>query len=207
MRRAVPDRRTAQPRPVITRSGREFDAFWTTGLVRKRLISPPEGESRRGADDRRSRQGERVVSKAGHHSVSALHKLWVQLENEHHELEGTMRQPGIGKAALTQLRDRQARLLLEISAVVAQIRDAPAATLEDYAALLDVAIEHEIDLAADIAYYGAADFPMITRLLRALAERVPDFEFNSLRRWLDSPGQYAEVIGGQLYATTRVGKA
>ena len=142
-----------------------------------------------------SRQGERVVSEAESNSTSALHKLWARLENEHHELEAAMRQPGIGSAALARLRDRQARLLLEISGIVAQMRDAPATTLEDYAALLDVAIEHEIDLAGDIAYYGPADFPMIMRLLRALAERVPGFEFNSLRRWLDIPGQYDQAIG------------
>jgi len=51
-------------------------------------------------------------------------------------------------------------------------------------ALLDVALEHEIDLAADIAFYGLSDYPMIARLLRALACTVPEFEFNSLRRWL-----------------------
>jgi hypothetical protein len=85
--------------------------------------------------------------------------------------------------------------LLHISAVVAEIRKAPATTLLDHLALLDVAIEHEIDLAADIAYYGTGDFPMITRLLRALARTVPGFEFNSLRRWLSSPGQFEQLMG------------
>jgi hypothetical protein len=124
-----------------------------------------------------------------------------------------MRRPGIGKTALARLRNRQAWLLLEISAVVAEMRDAPATTLEDYAALLDVAIEHEIDLAGDIACYGPADFPMITRLLRALADRVPGFEFNSLRRWLGSTGQYDQVIGSaaqeddRLYTAIGFGKA
>jgi hypothetical protein len=146
-------------------------------------------------DHLRCRQGERVVVEARYSSVSELHKLWARLEDEHQELETAMRRPRIGKAALARLRDRQAWLLLEISAVVAEMRDAPATTLEDYAALLDVAIEHEIDLAGDIACYGPADFPMITRLLRALADRVPGFEFNSLRRWLESPGQYDRVIG------------
>jgi hypothetical protein len=78
--------------------------------------------------------------------------------------------------------------------VVAEIRDAPASTLHDYLALLDVAIEHEIDLAVDIGYYGASDFPMITRLLRALARTVPGFEFNSLRRSLSSPGQFEQLM-------------
>jgi len=39
-------------------------------------------------------------------------------------------------------------------------------------------------VAADIAFYGLSDYPMIARLLRALACTVPEFEFNSLRRWL-----------------------
>jgi hypothetical protein len=94
------------------------------------------------------------------------------------------------------MRERQTRLLLHINALVAEIRDAPATTTEDFLALLDVALDHELDLASDIAFYGPADYPMITRLFRALARRVPDFEFNSLRRWLSSPGQFDELMRG-----------
>jgi hypothetical protein len=92
------------------------------------------------------------------------------------------------------MRERQARLLLDINSLVAQIRDAPATTMEDFCALLDVALDHEVDLACDIAFYGPADFPMIRRLLRGLAHKVPEFEFNSLRRWL-SPGQLEQLMG------------
>ena len=134
------------------------------------------------------------MAKAEESSISALHQLWAQLENQQHELAITMQEVGIDAAAVESMRERQALLLLEISGVVAEIRDAPATTLEDYLALLDVALEHELDLAGDIAFYGPKDFPMITRLLRALAQRAPGFEFNSLRRWL-SPGQYEEVVG------------
>jgi hypothetical protein len=135
-----------------------------------------------------------TMAKAEESSISALHQLWAQLENQQHELAITMQEVGIDAAAVESMRERQALLLLEISGVVAEIRDAPATTLEDYLALLDVALEHEVDLAGDIAFYGPKDFPMITRLLRALAQRAPGFEFNSLRRWL-SPGQYEEVVG------------
>ena len=134
------------------------------------------------------------MAKAEESSISALHQLWAQLENQQHELAITMQEVGIDAAAVESMRERQALLLLEISGVVAEIRDAPATTLEDYLALLDVALEHEVDLAGDIAFYGPKDFPMITRLLRALAQTAPGFEFNSLRRWL-SPGQYEEVVG------------
>jgi hypothetical protein len=134
------------------------------------------------------------MAKAEESSISALHQLWAQLENQQHELAITMQEVGIDAAAVESMRERQALLLLEISGVVAEIRDAPATTLEDYLALLDVALEHEVDLAGDIAFYGPKDFPMITRLLRALAQRAPGFEFNSLRRWL-SPGQHEEVVG------------
>lgn len=127
-------------------------------------------------------------------STSALHRLWARLENEHHELALAIERAGSGGPDVARMRARQARLLLQINAVVAEIRKAPATTLEDYAALLDVALEHEIDLAADMAFYGPADYPMIIRLLRALAEQVPGFEFNSLGRWL-SPGQFEQAIG------------
>jgi hypothetical protein len=127
-------------------------------------------------------------------TITELHEFWASLENERHRLAIIIEQARNGGADVTLLRDREARQLLDISAVVAEIRKAPATTLHDHLALLDVAIEHEIDLAADIAYYGAKDFPMITRLLRALARTVPGFEFNSLRRALSSPGQFEQLM-------------
>jgi hypothetical protein len=93
------------------------------------------------------------------------------------------------------MREGQTRLLLQINTLVAEIADAPATTTKDFLALLDVALDHELDLASDIGFYGPADYPMITRLFRALARKVPDFEFNSLRRWLSSPGQFEQLMG------------
>jgi hypothetical protein len=139
-------------------------------------------------------KGDSAVTEPTHSSISALHKLWAELENEQHELAIAIeRAETVAEAAV--IRDRHAWLLLEISAVVAEIRVAPATTVEDYAALLDVALEHEVDLAGDMGFYGPRDFPMITRLVRALADTVPGFEFNSLRRSLSSPGQYEQVFG------------
>ena len=127
-------------------------------------------------------------------TTSELHELWASLENECHQLAIMIEETRDGGADVALLRDRQARLLLQISAVVAEIREAPATTLHDHLALLDVAIEHEIDLAAEIAFYGVTDFPMIARLLRALARTAPGFEFNSLRRSLSSPGQFERLM-------------
>ncbi len=131
-----------------------------------------------------------------HSSTSVLHKRWAELEDEHHELALAINAARTSRAAdLAPMRERQARLLLDINSLVTEIRDAPATTLEDFCALLDVAVEHEVDLACDIAFYGPADFPMIGRLLRFLAHNVPGFEFNSLRRWL-LPGQLEQLMGG-----------
>ena len=93
------------------------------------------------------------------------------------------------------MRERQARLLLEINSLVAEIQDAPATTTEDFLALLDVALEHELDLACDMAFYGPGDYPIITRLLRLLAYKAPAFEFNSLRRCLSLPGEFERLMG------------
>ena len=101
----------------------------------------------------------------------------------------------LGGADVTVMRERQARLLVKIGGVVAAIQDAPGTTVEDFIALLDVALEHELDLACDIAFYGPTDYPMTARLLRALACKVPGFEFNSLRRWLSLPGQFEQLMG------------
>jgi len=144
-----------------------------------------------------------VVIGGGQSSTYALHEVWARLENEQHELAIAMEQARRRGADVTPMQARQARLLLDINAVVADIREAPACTLEDYLALLDVALEHEIDLAADIGYYGLADYPMITRLLRALAQCAPEFEFNSLRRWLSIPGQFEQLVGKAMLCEPR----
>ena len=138
-------------------------------------------------------------------TTSELHERWASLENECHRLAIVIEEALSGGADATLLRDRQALLMLHISAVVAEIREAPATTLHDHLALLDVAIEHEIDLAADIAFYGATDFPMITRLLRALARTAPGFEFNSLRRSLSSPGQFEQLMNDGVEAGGPIG--
>jgi len=133
------------------------------------------------------------VTETPHPPISVLHKQWVRLENEQHELAMAIER--LGGPDLTAMRERQARLLLKIGAVVAAIQDAPGTTVEDFIALLDVALEHELDLACDIAFYGPTDYPMTARLLRAVVRTVPGFEFNSLRRWLSLPGQYEQLMG------------
>ncbi len=127
-------------------------------------------------------------------STSVLHKKWAKLEDEHHELTIAIDAAQASGADLASMRERQARLLLEINSLVAEIRDAPAATTEDFLALLDVALEHELDLACDMAFYGPVDYPIITRLLQILARKAPGFEFNSLQRWL-LPDQLEQLMG------------
>jgi hypothetical protein len=122
-------------------------------------------------------------------SASALHKQWAKLEDEHHELAIAIDAARTKKAEVAQMRERQQSLLLEITSLVGKIQNAPATTIEDFVALLDVALEHELDLACEMAFYGPADYPIITRLVRVLAHEIPGFEFNSLRRWLSLSGQ------------------
>ena len=130
-----------------------------------------------------------------YYSISTLHKQWAKLEDEHHRLAIAINEARTAGTELAPMRQRQIELLLEITSIVAEIRDAPATTTEDFIALLDVALEHELDLACDIAYYGPSDYPMTSRLLCALAGTVPGFEFNSLRRWLSLPGQFEQLMG------------
>jgi hypothetical protein len=142
-------------------------------------------------------KGAKVVTERPHSSISTLHKQWVKLEDEHHQLAIAIDEARTAgtDTDLAPMRQRQTELLLEITSIVAEIRDAPATTTEDFIALLDVALEHELDLACDIAHYGPSDYPMTARLLRALAGNVPGFEFNSLRRWLSLPGQFEQLMG------------
>ena len=84
-------------------------------------------------------------------SISTLHKKWAKLEDEHHQLAIAINEARTAGTDLAPMRQRQIELLLEITSIVAEIRDAPATTTEDFIALLDVALEHELDLASDIA--------------------------------------------------------
>jgi hypothetical protein len=135
------------------------------------------------------------VSGCSQSSMVALHKRWTELEDKHHQITAAIGCAQSIGAELRLMRKRQAELLLEIGSVVAEIQNAPVTTVEDFAALLDVALEHELDLAGDIASWGPDDYPMTARLLRALSRMVPKFEFNSLRRWLSSPGQFEQLMG------------
>jgi hypothetical protein len=143
-----------------------------------------------------------VVTERSGVSISALHKLWTKLEDEHHQLATVIAEARSEGTDVAPMRQRQIQLLLEITSIVAEIREAPATTTEDFIALLDVALEHELDLASDIAHYGPGDYPMTARLLCALAASVPGFEFNSLRRWLSLPGQFEQLMGADIVAPT-----
>ena len=143
------------------------------------------------------------MTEGPHFSISMLHKQWAKLEDEHHQLAIAINEARTEGTDLAPLRQRQIELLLEITSIVAEMRDAPATTAEDFIALLDVALEHELDLACDIANYGPSDYPMTARLLCALAGTVPGFEFNSLRRWLSLPGQFEQLMGAATPTTVQ----
>ena len=142
------------------------------------------------------------MTKPSGFSISALHKQWTKLEDEHDQLAKAIAEARGDGTEVVSMRQRQIQLLLEITSIVAEIREAPATTTEDFVALLDVALDHELDLASDIAYYGPSDYPMTARLLCALAGTVPGFEFNSLRRWLSLPGQFEQLMSANAVAPT-----
>jgi hypothetical protein len=119
-------------------------------------------------------------------SAAELHKQWVKLENEQHQLAAAIERAKLDGRDPEPLRQQQAKMLLKINTLVNAIQHAP-----------DVALEHELDLASDIAFYGLGDYPMTARLLRELAQRAPGFEFNSLRRWLSS-SQFQELTGNAM---------
>lgn len=119
-------------------------------------------------------------------SAAELHKQWVKLENEQHQLAAAIERAKLDGRDPEPMRQQQAKMLLKINTLVNAIQHAP-----------DVALEHELDLASDIAFYGLGDYPMTARLLRELAQRAPGFEFNSLRRWLSS-SQFQELTGNAM---------
>src|SRR5947207_14302442 len=106
------------------------------------------------------------MTECPHGPIPARHKDWVMLEDEHYRLAVAIDTAGITGSDLALMRERPAMLLLEINSVVAAIRDAPATTTAAFIALLDVALDHELDLAGDRAFYAPAGYPMIASLLR-----------------------------------------
>ena len=53
-------------------------------------------------------------------SIHALHARWARLENEHHRLAAAIERARRRGADVEPMRARQAQLLLEINAVVAE---------------------------------------------------------------------------------------
>ena len=76
------------------------------------------------------------------------------------------------------MQQRQTELLLEITSIVAEIRDTPAATTNDSLALLDVGLERELDLACDICLLWPKR--IIRWLLGACARWQPRFRGSNL---------------------------
>ena len=94
------------------------------------------------------------MTETPHPSISALHKQWVKLENEHHELA-----MAIGRAGGTDLmamRERQASVLSKIDAVVEAIRHAPGTTVEDFIARLTLRLSTSLILRATSLSTGRA---------------------------------------------------
>ena len=58
------------------------------------------------------------MSESPQPSTSVLHKQWVKLENEHHQLAAEIDSARARGADLESMRKGQARLLLEINALV-----------------------------------------------------------------------------------------
>jgi hypothetical protein len=83
---------------------------------------------------RKPAKGANVVTKRPHSSISTLHKQWAKLEDEHHQLAIAINEARTAGTDLAPMRQRQIELLLEITSIVAEIRDAPATTPEDFIA-------------------------------------------------------------------------
>ena len=83
-----------------------------------------------GSMARKPMKGANVVSERPHVSISVLHKQWAKLEDEHHQLAIAIGEARTAGTDLAPMRQRQIELLLEITSIVAEIRDAPATTTE-----------------------------------------------------------------------------
>ena len=61
-----------------------------------------------------------MVTERPHVSISAVHKQWVKLEDEHHQLAKAIHEDRAAGTDLAPMRQRQIKLLLEITSIVAE---------------------------------------------------------------------------------------
>ena len=109
----------------------------TIRFARNRLISPSIGVWRVRQVESQYEEQNRMTNRL-HPSISALHRRWAKLENEHQELAMAIAEVETGTADAAAMRERQARVLLEIEALMAEIRGGSLTTLEDIVGVSEI---------------------------------------------------------------------
>jgi hypothetical protein len=114
-------------------------------------------------------------------SVADLHRQCVALEDERRCLAGEIAERrASGTAECGRLIERERAVIREISSMLDRMRTAPVRSVDDIAALVDLALDIELDAPApDLIPH---DWPWTLRLLQALRSLAPEVEMSWLRR-------------------------
>jgi len=126
-------------------------------------------------------------------SVADLHRRCIALEDERRRLASEIAERRGGKTAEgRRLIEREWAVIREIGNLLELMRTTPARTIDDLAALIDLALDIEFD--APLPDLPLQDRPWTLRLLRALRNLAPDVEISWLRRQSTHVDLVAEIF-------------
>jgi hypothetical protein len=114
-------------------------------------------------------------------SVADLHRRCVALEDERRCLAAEIAERGGGGTAeCRRLIERERAVIREIGSMLDRMQTAPVQSIDDIAALVDIALDIEFDAPSpDLILH---ERPWTLRLLHALRCLAPDVEMSWLRR-------------------------
>jgi hypothetical protein len=114
-------------------------------------------------------------------SVADLHRRCIALEDERRRLACEIAERRGGEAVEgRQLIEREWAVIREIGNFLERMQTTPARTIDDVAALVDLALDIEFDASSPDLLLQ--ERPWTLRLLRALRGLAPDVEISWLRR-------------------------
>jgi hypothetical protein len=113
--------------------------------------------------------------------VADLHRRCVALEDERRRLASQIAERREGETAeCRRLAEREWAVIREIGNILEQMQTTRARTIDDVAALVDLALDIEFDAPSPDLLLQ--DQPWTLRLLRALRNLAPEVEISWLRR-------------------------
>lgn len=176
-------RRNADGVPAIRRAASESEPMSDLSVIRSPVEAARDVVV---ADDRQAETEPNAGDAVVRPSIAELHRRCIALEPERRCLAVEIERRRIGgMAEYRHLTEREREVIREIDGILAWIRVVPVQNIEDIAALLDLALDIELD--APPPDLNLQDRPWTLLLARGLRSLASGVEMSWLRR-LSPPG-------------------